>query len=130
MAPFEYGSDQSLNLTGLELVGSDYELGVDALVSGLSTGLAVDGTATLEATDLSRFSELAQLELGGQVSARVTGQGSPLEGSFDGKLEVEGTDLSTGRGDIDPVIKGKTDNNARRQARFRWRNHPGFHPDR
>ncbi|WP_253283931.1 translocation/assembly module TamB domain-containing protein [Ruegeria sp. HKCCD6428] len=105
---FEYGSDQSLNLTGLELVGADYELGVDALVSGLSTGLAVDGTATLEATDLSRFSELAQLELGGQVSARLNGQGSPLEGSFDGKLEVEGTDLSTGRDDIDPVIKGNT----------------------
>lgn len=105
---FQYGRDQTLNLSGVEMVGSDYELGVDAEISGLSSGLAVNGAATLQATDLSRFSGLAQLELGGQASARLTGQGSPLEGSFDGKLEVEGRDLSTGRDDIDPVIRGNT----------------------
>ncbi|WP_253762089.1 MULTISPECIES: translocation/assembly module TamB domain-containing protein [unclassified Ruegeria] len=105
---FAYGSDQTVNLSGVELVGSDYELGLDAVISGLSTGLAVDGTATLQATDLSRFSDLAKMDLGGQVSARLVGQGSPLEGSFDGKLEVEGNDLSTGRDDIDPVIRGNT----------------------
>ncbi|WP_254451516.1 translocation/assembly module TamB domain-containing protein [Ruegeria sp. HKCCA5763] len=103
---FAYGSDQTVNLSGVELVGSDYELGLDAVISGLSTGLAVDGTATLQATDLSRFSDLAQMELGGRASARLVGKGSPLEGSFDGKLEVEGNDLSTGRDDIDPVIRG------------------------
>ncbi|WP_050603128.1 translocation/assembly module TamB domain-containing protein [Ruegeria sp. 6PALISEP08] len=105
---FAYGSDQTVNLSGLELVGSDYELGLDAVISGLSTGLAVDGTATLQARDLSRFSDLAQMELGGRASARLVGKGAPLEGSFDGKLEVEGNDLSTGRGDIDPVIRGNT----------------------
>ncbi|NOD93069.1 translocation/assembly module TamB [Ruegeria sp. HKCCD4884] len=105
---FAYGSDQTVNLSGVELVGSDYELGLDAVISGLSTGLAVDGTATLQATDLSRFSDLAKMDLGGQASARLVGRGSPLEGSFDGKLEVEGNDLSTGRDDIDPVIRGNT----------------------
>ncbi len=105
---FDYGSDQSLDLSGFELVGSDYTLGVDALISGLTSGLAVDGSASLDATDLSRFSNLAQLQLGGQASARLVGKGSPLEGSFDGKLEVKGSDLSTGRDDIDPVIRGET----------------------
>ncbi|NVO57131.1 translocation/assembly module TamB domain-containing protein [Rhodobacteraceae bacterium B1Z28] len=105
---FDYGSDQSLNLSGFELVGSDYTLGVDALISGLTSGLSVDGSASLEASDLSRFSDLAKLELGGQASAQVKGNGSPLEGSFDGKLVVKSSDLSTGRDDIDPIIAGET----------------------
>ncbi|WP_254429811.1 translocation/assembly module TamB domain-containing protein [Ruegeria atlantica] len=105
---FDYSSDQSLNLSGFELVGSDYTLALDALISGLTSGLTVDGTAKLDATDLSRFSDLAKLDLGGQVSASVTGKGSPLERSFDGKVVVQGRDLSTGRDDIDPVIAGET----------------------
>ncbi|WP_367647692.1 translocation/assembly module TamB domain-containing protein [Ruegeria arenilitoris] len=105
---FEYSSDQSLNLSGFELVGSDYTLALDALIAGLTSGLTVDGTAKLDATDLSRFSDLAKLDLAGQVSASVTGKGSPLEQSFDGKVIVEGRDLSTGRDDIDPVITGET----------------------
>ncbi|WP_254453025.1 translocation/assembly module TamB domain-containing protein [Ruegeria atlantica] len=105
---FNYSSDQSLNLSGFELVGSDYTLALDALISGLTSGLTVDGTAKLDATDLSRFSDLAKLDLGGQVSASVTGKGSPLERSFDGKVVVQGRDLSTGRDDIDPVITGET----------------------
>ncbi|WP_254441250.1 translocation/assembly module TamB domain-containing protein [Ruegeria atlantica] len=105
---FDYGSDQSLNLSGFELVGTDYTLGLDALIDGLNSGLTVDGSATLEASDLSRFSDLAQLDLGGSASARVDGTGSPLERSFDGKLVLEGSNLVTGRDDIDPVIKGET----------------------
>lgn len=105
---FDYGSDQSLNLSDFELVGSDYTLGVDALISGLTSGLNIDGSASLEASDLSRFSDMAKLQLGGQASARVEGSGSPLAGSFDGKLVVEGRDLSTGRDDIDPIITGET----------------------
>ncbi len=106
---FDYGSDQTLKLSGFELVGSDYTLDTDALISGLASGLQVDGTALLQATDLSRFSELAQLQLGGQASVEVTGKGSPLERSFDGKVTVNGRDLVTGRDDIDPVIKGETE---------------------
>ncbi|MEO1109225.1 MAG: translocation/assembly module TamB domain-containing protein [Pseudomonadota bacterium] len=105
---FDYSTDENLNLSGFELIGTDYTLGVDALISGLTSGLNIDGSATLDATDLSRFSDLAKLDLGGQVSARLTGSGSPLEGSFDGKLDLQGNDLSTGRDDIDPVIQGET----------------------
>ncbi|EEE38810.1 hypothetical protein RKLH11_2654 [Rhodobacteraceae bacterium KLH11] len=106
---FDYGSDKSLKLSGFELVGSDYTLDADALVSGLESGLQVDGTAQLQATDLSRFSDLAQLELGGEASVRVAGKGSPLERSFDGQVTVNGRDLSTGRDDIDPIITGETE---------------------
>ncbi len=106
---FVYGSDQSLQLTGFELVGSDYTLETDAVISGLETGLQVDGAALLQATDLSRFSNLAQLQLGGEASIKVEGKGSPLERSFDGKLTVNGRDLVTGRDDIDPMITGETD---------------------
>ncbi len=106
---FNYGNDQSLQLSGLELVGSDYTLSADAVVSGLKTGLQVDGAATLKATDLARFSDLAQLKLGGEASISVQGLGSPLERSFDGKVVVNGQDLSTGRDDIDPIITGETE---------------------
>ncbi|WP_367646728.1 translocation/assembly module TamB domain-containing protein [Ruegeria arenilitoris] len=105
---FDYGSDQSLNLSGFELVGADYTLALDALIDGLTSGLTVDGSATLQASDLARFSDLAQMDLGGEASVRVKGKGSPLERSFDGKVVVEGRDLVTGRDDIDPVIKGET----------------------
>ncbi|WP_377193420.1 translocation/assembly module TamB domain-containing protein [Ruegeria meonggei] len=105
---FAYGSDNSLNLSGFELVGTDYTLALDALIAGLNSGLTVDGSAQLDAADLSRFSDLAKMDLGGSATARVNGKGSPLEGSFDGKLIVEGSDLVTGRDDIDPVIKGET----------------------
>ena len=69
---FSYGSDQSLNLSGFELVGSDYTLALDALIAGLTSGLTVDGTAKLDATDLSRFSDLAQLDLGGEVLSQAS----------------------------------------------------------
>lgn len=106
---FDYGTDQSLRLSGLELVGTDYSVGADAQISGFASGLKIDGTATVDASDLSRFSGLAKLDLGGQASLRVEGTGSPLEGSFDGRMTVAGRDLSTGRDDIDPVIAGETD---------------------
>ncbi len=105
---FDYGSDQTLELSGFELVGADYTLGADALVSGLTSGLRVDGSVSLNATDLSRFSDLAKMELGGSVAAQVQGNGSPLEGSFDGKLSLSATNLSAGRDDIDPLISGNT----------------------
>ncbi|WP_299891058.1 translocation/assembly module TamB domain-containing protein [uncultured Ruegeria sp.] len=105
---FGYGDDQSLNLSDFELIGSDFLLGVDALIRGLNSGLNIDGSAMLEASDISRFSELAKLDLGGKASAHVTGSGSPIEGSFDGRLAVNGSDLSTGRDDIDPLITGET----------------------
>lgn len=105
----DYGADKTLRLSDFQLEGSDYSAAADAVVSGLESGLKINGTATVEATDLSRFSEIAKLELGGRASIRVNGSGSPLEGSFDGKLSVSGQNLSTGRGDIDPIITGETD---------------------
>ncbi|WP_170449197.1 translocation/assembly module TamB domain-containing protein [Ruegeria arenilitoris] len=106
---FEYGRDKSLRLSGFELGGTDYSATADAVVSGLESGLKIDGSATVQASDLSRFSEVAKLNLGGRASVRVEGAGSPLEGSFDGKLAVSGQNLSTGRDDIDPIIAGETD---------------------
>ena len=104
---FDYDRNQSLQLSEFELVGRDYTLGADAVIGGLATGLQVDGAATMQASDLTRFSDLAQMQLGGEVSVRVRGNGSLLERSFDGKVVVSGRDLSTGRDEIDPVITGE-----------------------
>ncbi|TMV08071.1 translocation/assembly module TamB [Ruegeria sediminis] len=105
---FGLRDDQTLEVTGLELVGADYVLDADAVIDGLESGFHLDGSASLDAKDLSRFSGLAKMDLAGSVSAKVVGNGSPLAGSFDGKLDVAGRNLATGRADIDPLIAGET----------------------
>ncbi|WP_254446442.1 translocation/assembly module TamB domain-containing protein [Ruegeria sp. HKCCD8929] len=105
---FGLRQDNALELSGFELVGSDYTVSADAVIDGLNSGFDMDGTVALLASDLSRFSSLAQMDLAGAVSAELTGSGAPLGGSFDGQLSVEGRDLATGRADIDPLITGET----------------------
>ncbi|KUJ80916.1 hypothetical protein AVO45_04910 [Ruegeria marisrubri] len=105
---FRLRDDGTLEVAGLELVGTDYALEADATIDGLDRGFHVDGTASLEASDLSRFSGLAKTDLAGSVAAHVDGEATPLEGSFDAKLEAKGQNLATGRPDIDPLIVGET----------------------
>ncbi|MEX0316585.1 MAG: translocation/assembly module TamB domain-containing protein [Ruegeria sp.] len=105
---FGLRQDNALELSGFELVGSDYTISADAVIDGLNSGFDMDGTVALLASDLFRFSGLAQMDLAGAVSAELTGSGAPLGGSFDGQLSVQGRDLATGRADIDPLITGET----------------------
>ncbi|WP_353328548.1 translocation/assembly module TamB domain-containing protein [Phaeobacter sp. NW0010-22] len=105
---FDLTGDGNLQLSEFELEGTDYSATADAKISGLESGLEVDGNAQVTAADLSRFSKIAGQDLSGKVGATVTGKGAPLTGSFDFKLDVDGQNLGTGMADIDPLIAGQT----------------------
>lgn len=103
---FRLTLDNILHLEGVNLLGADYRANVTGLVRGLASGFEMDGTAQVGAADLSRFSGLAGRPLGGAVTARVTGSGAPLSGSFDIVLDARSRDLKTGIDRLDPLTAG------------------------
>ncbi|MEX0284493.1 MAG: translocation/assembly module TamB domain-containing protein [Paracoccaceae bacterium] len=106
---FVLSRGDNLRLSQFLLSGRDYRLLLDAAIQGLSSGFSVDGTATAELDDLSRFDVLAGQDLAGKLSAQINGKGDPLGGVFDVKLEGTGTDLKIGQEMVDPLIAGQTD---------------------
>ncbi|MDU9005071.1 translocation/assembly module TamB domain-containing protein [Sedimentitalea todarodis] len=97
-----------LKLSDFVVSGTDYAATVNAEIDGLESGFQVDGEAGLTASDLSRFSGVAGRDLGGSVTATVSGQGAPLSGMFDFDLNVASQDLRSGIAQIDPLITGET----------------------
>ncbi|MEY8829461.1 translocation/assembly module TamB domain-containing protein [Sedimentitalea sp. XS_ASV28] len=105
---FATESGSVLKLSDFTLSGTDYAANIDAEVDGLESGFRVDGTAKVTASDLSRFSAIAGRDLGGAVTATITGIGTPLSGMFDFDLNVEAQDLESGIAQVDPLITGQT----------------------
>lgn len=97
-----------LKLNDFMVTGTDYMATVNAEIDGLESGFRVDGKAGLSASDLSRFSAIAGRDLGGSVTATISGQGTPLSGMFDFDLNVDAQDLKSGIAQIDPLIMGQT----------------------
>ena len=97
---------QPLNLSQLMLAGSGYTIDARGKITGLATGLGLDGTLQAETGDLSRFSGLAARPLGGAAALRVSGKGSLLGGDFDLTGEVGGTDMTLGQPEVDNLLKG------------------------
>jgi len=98
----------TLTLQGFDLEGSDYTASLDGTLDGLDSGFDMAGRLRLGAADLGRFSGLAGRDLGGAVTADLSGSGAPLSGSFDLKLDMRAMDLSAGFAQIDPLIAGAT----------------------
>ncbi|MGR3563624.1 MAG: translocation/assembly module TamB domain-containing protein [Heliomarina sp.] len=105
---FGWQSGGTLDLTEVTLTGTDYSAFATTRIDGLNSGFRLDGSAEVNAEDLSRFSGLAGRSLGGAISAQVEGQGSPLGGSFDVRLSGNARDLETGIEQADAVIGGET----------------------
>ena len=105
---FAWAGGTALSLEQMVLTGDDYTARLTARIDGLATGFAVDGQAEVEATDLSRFAGLAGVDLGGAASLRLVGNGVPLGGAFDFRLDAEADDLTTGIAQVDPLIAGRT----------------------
>ncbi|MEL0435752.1 translocation/assembly module TamB domain-containing protein [Phycobacter sp. K97] len=96
----------AISLTELELRGADYQLAGDAAFSGLESGLEISADVAAGASDLSRFSALAQRPIGGAVQASVKGRATPLWGGFDADVSLVGQDLSTGIDQVDTLLSG------------------------
>ncbi len=72
-----------LNLSDVTLAGADYTLRTRGRVSGLGSGLALDGRVSAEAQNLARFSGLAGRPLAGRAEMEAAGSGSLLGGDLD-----------------------------------------------
>lgn len=105
---FVWMQDGVLRLDGFEFSGADYRATVDGQLRGLETGLEMQGKVNAGAADLSRFSALSGLDLGGAITAQVSGTAAPLSGSFDLVLNARADGVTTGNDQLDPLIAGET----------------------
>lgn len=99
---------QGLEVRKLTVEGQTLRAEAAAKLTGTDGAFAVDGTAEVEAQDLSVFSGLAGRDLAGAVQASVAGKGDMASQHFDVKLNAKAQDLSSGMAEIDPLITGRT----------------------
>lgn len=78
------------------------------ITSAGTAGISVDGRAEVDARDLSVFSGLAGIDLGGRARATLNGNGAPLGGMIDITLHAQADNLTTGIAQVDPLIDGTT----------------------
>jgi len=106
---FDWTKGGALSLSDFAFKGDDYGAQIATLtLNGLESGFELQGEATVDAEDISRFADLAGQDIGGTVSAHVTGKGAPLGGSFDFRLDMTADDLKVGIEMVDPLIGGST----------------------
>lgn len=123
---FERPDAESLRLEGITVSGADYAAQISGLIDGLGSGFHMIGNAEITARDLGRFSKLAGRPLGGSMTARLSGDGTPLGGFFDVTLDASAENLKSGIAQLDPLIAGKSelsaaaarDENGLRLSRF------------
>ncbi|MEM9709305.1 MAG: translocation/assembly module TamB domain-containing protein [Pseudomonadota bacterium] len=95
-----------LAIDTLEVSGESYRAALEGSVASFSTTLDLDGSARIEASDISRFSGLAGRPLAGALDATLVGSGGVLSGLADLSLTGIGADLATGDARLDPYLAG------------------------
>lgn len=105
---FSTPGDSTFEIAGLRLWAPGMEATADGSLDGLDTGYRMEGSATVTAEDLSRFSTLAGQTLGGSIDARLAGNGAPLWGQFDLRLDAVANDLQSGIARADALIGGRS----------------------
>ncbi|WP_323780692.1 translocation/assembly module TamB domain-containing protein [Leisingera sp.] len=98
----------TLQITGMELRGSDYQAAGGMAFNGLEEGMKISADLTAGLADLARFSDLAGRPLGGAVQAAVKGSFTPLSGAFATNLSMQAQDLSAGIAQADELLAGTT----------------------
>lgn len=103
-----YIQGKPVQITELDLTGTDYSLAGDLSISGAADSFLTQLKARLEAADISRFSALAGRELAGGASVDITGQVAPLDGTFNLNIAGLTQDLKLGIPQADAVLAGET----------------------
>jgi len=103
---FAFTPGNALKLWGMNINGDQFRLTGDMEVSGLRSGIALSGDVAAEHRDLSRFSVLAQRELGGTATAAIKGRYVLLSKAFDVDTKIEGQDISIGQAHADRMLAG------------------------
>lgn len=106
---FEWAPSQPLRLSQLDLSGADYGLAGALTLSDPTQldQLTLTPDITLIAQDLSRFAELAGLDLSGAASLAISGDIEPLTGALNLRFTGDTQDLQTGISQADPLTRGK-----------------------
>ncbi|MDE9451626.1 translocation/assembly module TamB domain-containing protein [Aliiroseovarius sp. Z3] len=105
---FDWREDAPLQVTDIDLAGTDYGLTGSLSADDLENGITVTTNKdfVLTARDLSQFAGLAGTPLTGAASVAVKGTANLLGGSFDLAITGDGTDLGIGQPRLDPLIAG------------------------
>ena len=98
----------ALSIPLLELKGEDYRADGGLRIEGLESGLMTGGRITLTADDLSRFADLAGMDLAGSGVVELEGQASRLSGAFDVVIEAVTQGLRIGIPQADRLTSGET----------------------
>ena len=107
-ATITYVEGQPVQISGLDLSGTDYGLTGDMTIYGPAENFLTQLKARLEATQISRFSALAGRELDGAANVDLAGQVKPLDGMFDLNITGLTRDLKLGIAQADAVLAGET----------------------
>ncbi len=89
-----------------DIQGNQIALATDGRLLNLYDAPRAEGQATANIGDLSRFSDLAGRNLGGELEASVTGDVAFDLSTFSAKGSLTGTDLTTGMADVDRLLAG------------------------
>lgn len=103
----QYAETQPIKLSNLNLTGQNYGIQGDITLGDLESGLKTNFDLSLEANDISRFSDLAGSNLAGQVNITAIGE-ADLGGSFDVMIKGTGSELKAGQEQVDILLNGKT----------------------
>jgi translocation and assembly module TamB len=96
-----------LRIRRLTLAGPGVEASLEGTVAGAADRWLVQSSLLIEAADLSRFSELTGLDLGGGADLTVVSAIRPLDGIFDVSLSGATRDLQLGIDELDPLLAGE-----------------------
>jgi translocation and assembly module TamB len=91
----------------LEVNGQDYGATARLQIEGLESGLNTSGTVALRADDLSRFADLAGVDLGGAGEVVLEGEASLLSGAFDMAVQAVTQGLRSGIPQADRLTAGE-----------------------
>lgn len=109
---FDWTPGNALQMTGIDVTGADYGLRGDLTISGLSSGLTLNGALDARYDDLSRLAQIADRPVAGRTNARVSGSYTVLSRAFDAEVQLQGSDLTTGQPQLDRLLAGNATVNA------------------
>ncbi|NEY90261.1 translocation/assembly module TamB domain-containing protein [Tabrizicola oligotrophica] len=102
-------AEGSFAIPELNLQGADYGATLSgARIAGLAEGLALSGKISARLDDLSRLDGLAGVPLAGSAQGEISGNFTPLSGTFDLAVKVDGQDMQSGQAMLDSLMRGQT----------------------
>lgn len=108
-ARFDWQESAPLKVSVSATAGADIGFVAEGSLSGLldDLNLLLEGRATVEAGDISRFAGIAGMPLAGAANFVLSGQAA-IGGAFDALISGSATDLAIGQPQVDPLIKGES----------------------